>query len=149
MKWKISLLFLFLIFSNVVWAEDKPFKILTSAKSLKCFLSVGTFCRWKDGHAKAEIAKETMELIFDSIDVSKGKARMIGNQGATDVFVSATPSGITFIEQTGQGNINFTTVFFEKVDEYSNEFKVVHSRHIWLLNGALPSQYYGNCRVWE
>jgi hypothetical protein len=45
-------------------------------------------------------------MIFDAIDLKKRTARIISNQGATDVVAITTLTGITFIEQTGGESID-------------------------------------------
>ena len=87
MKLRILLLLSILALGNVTFAQDEPFKALASAKSIKCFLTTSGFGDWKDGKAITQISDEHMEIIFDSIDLKEGKARMIGNQSATDVFL--------------------------------------------------------------
>ncbi|MDO8357793.1 MAG: hypothetical protein Q7U76_15520 [Nitrospirota bacterium] len=87
-------------------------------------------------------------LQFDSIDFKAKKARLIGNQGASDVAALVTSAGVTFIEETGFGNIAVTTVFSDYA-KGTRDFVVVHSRHMGGLGSPIPSQYHGTCKVWE
>lgn len=144
---------LLVLISSAVCAEDDAFSRLLKAKTLKCHLGKGAFAEWKNGKVEIEISRwskspETSNSIFDSIDLKAGKARIIGNQGATDVIALATPTGLTFIEETPAGNINITTVF-AKYNDASNDFTFVHSRHLMLFGEPLPSQYYGVCKSLE
>jgi hypothetical protein len=129
-------------------AQDDTLRTLFSAKSLKCQFGPGSFGEWAGPKVAVQQARFDVALHFDSIDAKTGKARMIGNQGATDVAVPVSLSGVTFIEQTGSGNMVFTTVFPEMVPG-TDEFYAVTSRHMTLPGGPLPSQYHGKCRVWE
>ena len=86
--------------------------------------------------------------VFDSIDISNRKARMIAS-GATDVrIVVANSTGLTFAEVTDSGNANFTTVFAAYSASGSDRFVVVTSRHQDIL-GPFPSQYHGTCEILE
>ena len=129
-------------------AQDDAFKALFAARSLKCEIGPGTAAKWSD--AKISLAKDSANLTvhFDSVDVKSGKARLIGNQGAGDVAVWGTASGITFVEMTGFGNLVITTVFPQQI-RGRPEFYAVMSRHIAGFGGnPIPSQYHGSCKVW-
>jgi hypothetical protein len=127
---------------------------LIDAKTLKFFPLKSCTAEWEKGSPKLLVDndvtdKEFPPLIFDSIDIKKRTARLIGNQGAGDATVIANLTGITFIERTRVGNFNFTTVFFSCV-EGTEDYIAVHSRHINLLVGTpLSSQMHGICKIWE
>lgn len=127
---------------------------LITAKTLKFIPLKSCTANWKKGNPKLLVDndvtdKEFPPLIFDAIDLKKRTARIIGNQGATDVVAITTLTGITFIEQTGAGNLNYTTVFFSCV-EGTEDYIAVHSRHLDLLvSTPLPSQLHGICKIWE
>jgi hypothetical protein len=138
-----------LLAGGIAIAQDDSFKVLLAARSLKCQIGPGSVAKWSDG--KVAIEKDTFASAthFDSIDLKSGKARLIGDQGASDVSVWATASGITFVEQTGFGNLVFTTVFSERIPGKADFYAVV-SRHMLMLRGnPLPSQYHGSCRIWQ
>jgi hypothetical protein len=145
-----ALLLLALLFGAVsVWAERDPFDVLLSARSLKCQFGPGSSGQWKNEKPSIEAARFDVTLHFDAIDLKAGKARFIGNQGASDVTALTTETGITFIERTGFGNLVFTTVFAE-TNAAGDMFYAVTSRHMNLLaGGPLPSQYLGTCTVWQ
>ena len=127
---------------------DSIFAALLNAKSLKCTLGPGAVGDWESGDVKVAKQKWDSTMHFDSINPKAGTARLIGNAGSTDVAVIVTPAGFTFIEQTGAGNLVFTTVF-ASYKKNTNEFQVVSSRHIAMMGSPLPSQYHGTCKVWE
>ena len=146
-------------FSISIFAEEETndndlFNKLITAKTLKFIPLKSCTADWKKGNPKLLVDndvtdKEFPPLIFDAIDLKKRTARIIGNQGAIDVMVILTLTGITFIEQTGAGNLNYTTVFFSCV-EGTEDYIAVHSRHIDLLvSTPLPSQLHGICKIWE
>ena len=144
----IALILISLFCANVVGAEDELFSRLLGAKCLKCSFKEGVSTSWHGKGVKVESDQWKGDTIFDSIDIKQGKARIVGNQGASDVILIGSPSGVTFVESTGIGNMVFTTVFpFYKPG--TNEFCAVMSRHMNLMTEALPSQYYGTCKVWE
>lgn len=127
-------------------AKDVTLKALLAARSLKCGFPVNAVTDWKSGTPKVTVGREDFTLHFDGIDVKAQKARLIGNQGAGDLGVLATGAGLHFMEQTGWGNINFTTVFASRA---AGGFIAVASRHVDLLGGPLPSQYHGVCKLWQ
>jgi hypothetical protein len=150
MKLRIAALLLCLLLTGgAATAQNEPFKALVAARSLKCQIGPGSVGKWSG--AKISVEKDSLDsaLHFDSIDLKSGKARLIGDQGASDVTVWATASGITFVERTAFGNLVITTVFSERVPGKAAFYAVV-SRHMQMLRGnPLPSQYHGSCKVWQ
>lgn len=135
------------LMSNTVFG-DEEFERLMNAKSLKFEFGLGTVADWEGSKVKIEKDNFDATIIYDSIDLKTGKARMIGNIGATDVSVWATATGLTFVEQTGMGNLIFTTAFASYA-KGTMDFIAVTSRHLDFLIKPLPSQYHGTCKVWE
>ena len=144
----IGLLLLSFFYIDSISAEDDVFSNLLRAKCIKCSFREGVSTSWHAKGVKIESDKMKDAIVFDSIDIKQGKARIIGNQGASDIILIGSPSGITFIETTGIGNMIFTTVF-PYYKPGTDQFCAVMSRHMNLITGALPSQFYGTCRVWE
>ena len=85
-------------------------KRLLATRSLKCEFTTSATAKWDSGSPVSEAGPDRLALVFDAIDIKKGEARLIGNQGATDVIVAATPAGLTFIERTDGGNFMMTSV---------------------------------------
>lgn len=131
-------------FENRLTRLDK----LIRARSLKCTFGPGASARWETGEPKISLDQFDITYLFDSIDLKSGKARFLGNQGAGDVMVYPTPAGITFIEETGSGNLAFTTVFSTLI-KGTDEFVGVTSRHMDFFGHLLPSQYQGTCKIWD
>jgi hypothetical protein len=127
-------------------STDATLRTLLAARSLKCVFSTNAVADWKEGTPKLTVDRKGFEMHFDSIDTKAQKARLIGNQGAADLTVFATRAGLHFMEQTGSGNIAFTTVFASRVSE---GFIAVASRHVDLPGGPIPSQYHGVCKLWQ
>ena len=129
---------------------DEPFARLLGARSIRCELGKGTQASWDGGKLKLESSNfgKGGQVTFDSIDAKAGKARIVANVGAGDVLVLVTIAGLTFVEQTALGNVNFTTVFASYDSPSSRRFVAVSSRH-QNLNGPFPSQYHGTCSVLE
>jgi len=144
-----------MLFASIsqIYALDDPYEKLLNAKTIKCYLGKGVAAEWEGEKIKIEITKwsdspERSTLIFNSIKLKEGKAHLIGNQGAGDVTVFATITGITFMERTAFGSINITTIF-PIYARNSNKFIFVHSRHLSIMDQAAPSQYYGTCEILE
>ncbi len=148
MKRIIFLVVVFFILPSFIFAADDVFKKLITTKSLKCQFGKGLSASWEHGQLKLENDDFKTIIFFDSIDMDKGKARMIANQGSSDVAVIPGVMFITFIEQTGGGNVIFTSVF-PNYAKGTEDFISVTSRHINLPGGPLPSQYHGTCKIWE
>ena len=129
-------------------AADPTFDALLAARSLKCSFGRGASADWKAGRPNVTLDRAGADFIlhFDSIDPDKRTARLIGNQGATDVSVLRTATGLHFLEVTGSGNINLTTAFARMVPE---GFIAVTSRHLDLTRLPYPSQSHGTCKVWQ
>jgi len=133
--------------------ESDAFAALVKAKTLKCYLGKGSSANWDAGEVEINMVKEFSEkqedciMIFDSINLENGKARLIGNMGSSDVMAFATVGGVTFIEKAEGGSVFFATVF-PTYKKGSNELLFVYSRHFaGFISGPMPSQYYGTCRI--
>ena len=84
-----------------------------------------------------EKLKKQFELTF-LLDLEKGTAYVMGNQGGEEVTVVANATGgLTFIEVTGAGSVQVTAM--------GKSGKSVHSRNTIIDGEIMPSQYYGKC----
>jgi hypothetical protein len=150
MKRSLSFLLAILSLYSAAWATEDAFQRLSTAKSLKCQLGRGAVGDWKTG--KLIVREDTFDvtLHFDAINLKARTARFIANAGAGDVSVALTAAGLTFIEETGMGNLAIATVFAQ-YQKNTRDFIVVYSRHLsfFEFGSPLPSQYHGTCKVWE
>lgn len=132
---------------------DDAVSRLVASRSLRCQFDQGTQAKWETGNLKIETVRfgEGGAVTFDSINSKAGRARVIGNAGAGDVDLIPAAGALTFVETTGLGSVNVTTVFGEYRTRLSREFIAVQSRHIIGMLGSapLPSQFHGTCRVLE
>jgi len=126
---------------------------LMQAKSLRCqFTSGSVAARSEDG--KTNIRNDQFQsgkdfLIIDSIDTKTGRARLIGNVGAIDIFVFTSQSGLHFLEKSEAGNITLTSVFVLKIKD-NDKYIAVHTRHhsmVPIVPTVAPSQYHGSCEI--
>ncbi|NBT75430.1 MAG: hypothetical protein EBT15_05555 [Betaproteobacteria bacterium] len=117
-----------------------------SSLSVRCAFTGGQVTDFDKGKASTKRTNDLGELIFDQIDVTARTARMIGNQGAESIIALRGDDSIHLLERTGSGNLNITTIFSLEEGEKLGSFPVVHSRHVSLMTGPLPSQYVGRCR---
>lgn len=127
-------------------AENDAKAQLTAARSLKCHFGPGTEAQWKGNKPAVSPARFDEDIQFDSIDLGKQSARVIGNGGAGDVRVLNTEVGLSFLE-TAPAVLDITTVF--AVYTENNEFPAVDSRHVNYLGTAMAEQFYGTCKVWQ
>lgn len=132
---------------------SSPSEQLMNARTLRCELGPGTTASWDSkGRLKQELVPEFGKegvLTFDSLNLGAGTARLVAG-GVADVKVIQTHAGLTFIEETGTGNLIFTTVFADARTPY--EYRVVSSRHVAMSTPdvhitPLPSQFYGTCKI--
>lgn len=72
-----------------------------------------------------------LSMTFASIDIQNSKAQMIGNAGASDVYLMAGENVLNFLEITPVGNQILTSVFYK--NQSGKDFPAVHSRHIALF----------------
>lgn len=155
MKKFLTLLILPLIsafFSSALDAQE--------IKTLKCTFDkpAGISSEWNikeefiSKPSKFILENQYVSVVFDSIDLKNQKARIIGNNGAEDVYVLHTGKILSFLEITPTGNQILTSVFVGS--QLSNRsFPVVMSRHMSLpvfdesntILRPLISQYYGIC----
>jgi hypothetical protein len=151
------LTFLIFLFNYQAYSNENILESLLKAKSLKCYYSEGYTGIWDDGKLKIDkghfgTSERDSAIVFDSIDLKKGTARLIGNQGSSDVIALATQSGISFIEKTPVGYLMVTTVF-AYYKKGTDEFVCVYSRHVGSFSplklGPMPSQWHGTCKIWQ
>jgi hypothetical protein len=147
--------YMLMIMTLPVFGEDveSPLQGLLKTPSLRCSFSLVMQADWESGKLKNSVDKEEdIVLHFDSINPKRGKARLIGNEGATDVVVIPSASGLNFLEETPSGNINFTAIF-QSAEKNSTDFIAVTSRHLLFPGLAglypFPSQHHGTCKIWQ
>jgi hypothetical protein len=120
---------------------------LRGARSFKCLFPTIATLDWKTSDAKPQVGQQEFGFTLDGIDHKARKARLIGNVGAVDLAVIDGYKVTTFIETTASGNVNVTTVFAAAAPGV-RRFRAVHSRHVHMLGGPIPSQAYGYCEIW-
>lgn len=125
--------------------DDDAFVRLVRATELQCYFSFGQAAAWEDSEFDIEPAGE-MVSSYRSIDLDAGTAELVGNMGSTSVGVHASPQGVTFIEQTPAGNLSILTVFPAQCGG-PDRLCAVLSRHMFLVEEPVPSQFYGTCEL--
>jgi hypothetical protein len=113
--------------------------------SFRCNYSTGNSGNFDRGYPQTESDKSLGDSIFDNIDLEKKSGRLIGNNGASDVTVLTKGNSLNILEITGTGNMNVTTIFLSNDPKFKGRLPVVQSRHVYLSNGPIPSQYLGFC----
>ncbi|BDW12062.1 hypothetical protein PSHI8_21460 [Polynucleobacter sp. SHI8] len=119
--------------------------VYSQTQSFRCIFNNGIVTNWDTGKPISKNNNSMPEIIFDQIDIQKGKGRFIGNLGSEDVQVLKGEQSFHIFERTPSGNLNITTIFYP-TQKFSDMFPVVHSRHINLVSGPFPSQYVGLCK---
>ena len=127
--------------TGVAQPQDDGRLRLTS--TFRCEFPIGVSGNLQRDSPSSEVSRENLNLVFDNVSASNGTARMIGNNGGSDIVVSGADDGITLLEPLESG-------FFQMTVKYAaitstGHFKAVHSRHSSIMGTPLPSQYYGSC----
>jgi hypothetical protein len=80
--------------------------------------------------------KEPFRFSF-LLDSDTKKAYLVGNSGSSEIVYRATFDRLTFIEEAASGNVLVTVI--------ARDGQSVHSRHPFVGDKFLASQYYGRC----
>jgi hypothetical protein len=137
--------------SVTIRAQNDAMSRLITARSLKCEFGPGNHGEWKNGvvvpgSGRFGAPGAASMIHYDAIDMTAGKARLIGTAGSGDLTVMADSVGITLIEKVPLGGLAMTTIFGSY--DTKRSFPAVLSKHIELF-GPFPQQYYGSCVVWQ
>jgi len=149
MKRAISAALILTVVASANGADD-PASRLRGARSLRCAFtsSVNTWVR--SGHRSIEQTDEKGSAVYDNIDLSKGKARIVANNGASDivVWIERTWGSLWMRERTTSGNEIITTVF-PMYAEGTDEFIALEARHSIVGQIVLGQESFGTCRILE
>ena len=130
----------------IAYGKDDPMLQLLAARSLKCRFVQGVETTWPNGRPKTTTAHAgtDLDVNLDSIDILNQSARMIGNNGASDVKVFATQVGVSFID-SAPAVVDLTTMF--PIYGTGHDFIAVDTRHVMVSGAAMAEQFYGSCQV--
>jgi hypothetical protein len=98
----------------------------------------------KDQHTKDDAAQKPMTMTFTGMNEKEMSATLVGNLGSSPLMFFSNPMRWVFVEVTPAGNVMVTSMM---VPAASGETYAVHSRHAWLLDSGLISQWAGTCRA--
>jgi hypothetical protein len=135
--------------ASVTQAADNSAQArLQRAKSLRCTYTAAV-AHWirVSGHT-VEQTNDKSTATYDAINLTKGTARIIANQGAGDLDAWWGGGSLWLSERTPVGNLVVTTVFPQYAPG-TNEFVVLESRHSFVGTTALGESTYGTCKVLE
>ena len=135
------ILILFLILALPTYA--KAIGIWDNVKTVKCTFTNSSVAKVKLEGFVPEIVEQKLEYIYDSVNLKKNSARLIGSLGAEDVTVISGTNTLSFVEITATGNINITSLYSKKIGK---DYLASTSRHVSLEDFPLPSQLYGKCK---
>lgn len=120
---------------------------LRLSSTFRCEFPIGVSGNLQRDSPSSTVFREKFSLVFDNVSVPNGTARMIGNNGGSDIVVSGADEGITLLEPLESGFFQMTVIY--AAHNSSGSFKAVHSRHSSLMGWPLPSQYYGSCSAFR
>jgi hypothetical protein len=122
-----------------------------TAKSIRCTFPLNATGTWKkDGPPDAMVKPAVLVLLFDTINIDEGTARLRNGSVGSEIIARLSGGYLHFIQQFRTGPLYTTTVFDKETT--GGKLKAVHSRHEYFdvpLAGATssPEQYYGECEV--
>ena len=91
------------------------------------------------------IQKTELNLIITDIDLSKGKAKMIGSNDTVELQVMRNEMGLIFIEIT-RSAIHTYVVYETKTKEMKEtDFPSIQSRNLSIFGNGMSSQLAGMC----
>ena len=133
-----------LYWAEALHAQATP-PTFKTAHAFRCRFGKGTQTSWYEDEPNIYAQEYGTDnvITYYALDRKKGRARILGNQGAGDVILAARPTGLNLIENTDSGNMIFTTIFALPND--AGEFKAVMSRHLLFPKGPYFSQFTGVC----
>ena len=135
------------------FAQSTDKNPLALIKSFKCSFPVYSVGAWKTGEPQAQIKQaDQFTLTIDDIDTDSGSGRVTGTAGPVEVTALLTVSSLHFMESSGTGTLNVTTIFVS--DGGVRKFRAVHSRHDYLpmsipgfTSEPTVTQNYGTCEA--
>jgi hypothetical protein len=113
--------------------------------TFRCKFSEGQSTTFDDGSPSSK-RSEFPDLIFDKINVEKGTARIIGNNGAVDIVAMRGSESVHLVEQTATGNLSISTIFTNEKFKKINSYPIVISRHMSIAVSPHISQHRGLCK---
>jgi hypothetical protein len=132
--------------------QTNALDVLLSAISISCQFDPGYSGGWSGDDIRVySAAWQGGLIVYDSVDLTAGKARMTGSEGATGskigevkVRAAATSNGLYFSGFSPRGDLITTTVFAER--DKLNRYMAVMSSHATEM-GHNSSQFHGRCNT--
>ena len=137
-------------------AQTSGATALSGVERLKCSFTLMASGTWTKGVPAAGVAKATLSMQFDEIDVQGGTANVVdvsaASAGAPHITVRQLGDSLHFLAMNTSGAVYLTTVFADRESRAGSKFKAVHTRHEFTevkLTGwtSRPEQYYGDCEA--
>jgi hypothetical protein len=113
-------------------------------KALACSFSGGVFSTLEGREFKRTHTDGNLVFTIAAINERTSSAQIVGNAGASDMFLVLGRETASFIEPTPIGNINLTTIYLRAE---RNRYRAVHSRHVGTAIDPMVSQYLGWCEA--
>lgn len=87
----------------------------------------------------------SLVITFTGLNFDKGTAQLVGNSGADNVVMFASNDKLVFIQVTETKNVSVTSM--NMPDTKAGPIFGVHSRHMWIANAGVLSQWAGACKI--
>ena len=129
----------------LVILTDRAAALDPSLTTLDCFFEhQNTIDIRQDEHTEDGAAQKPMTITITGMNEKDQSATLVGNLGSSPLIFFSNPMRWVFVEITPTGNVMTTSML---VPSASGETYAVHSRHAWLLDSGLISQWGGTCKV--
>jgi cell division protein FtsW (lipid II flippase) len=148
--WLLSALLLSLQAQGQAPLRAQLLNILARASTIECTLGQGSATRWL---RKGEIDVQPVEFgengffIISNINYQNRTADIHWPEFSHEATLIPGESGVSLIYSPDQGSLFVTTIFADITSQNPTHFKVTHSRHLFVRERAMPSQYSGHCLV--
>lgn len=132
--------------------QDSAERLLRSVRTLRCDFPDGNYVNLAESPPKWQQAEGPMGVVYDAIDRTQGRARLIGTVGTGDMIVIEGVNTLTLIEMT-PAMTPMVTVVYGQYRSGTRGLLAVQSRHFG-HHGGLETvisvgQYYGTCHRFE
>ena len=94
--------------------------------------------------SKDDTPQKPLLTTITGLDAKAGRATMVGNLGSVPLAFFSNGVRWVFVQITDTGNATVTSMLDPST---SGEAYAVHSRHMWLLDKGIISQWAGTCKV--
>ena len=147
---KITIFLSICLFSSILFEVHSA--DMNTIKGLSCkymtthYFTVDTKKTFDEMIAGGGLQKSKLNLIITDIDLSKGRAKMVGNNDTVELQVMRNEMGLIFIEITHSAIHTYVVYDTKTLGMDESDFPTIHSRNLLIFGGiGVSSQLAGMC----